>query len=270
MTPFVVKNKMAPGGTTKDGNSRATMISVPCGRCPACYRRRVSAWSFRLLQEYKVCYSAQFLTLTYDSCNVPLTSKGVAQLCKRDMQLFIKRLRKSHEEGTRIKYFAVGEYGGKTSRPHYHILLFNARVELVQSSWKLGNVHYGTVTAASIGYTLKYMAKKCKQVYGVEKPFALMSKGLGASYITGQVIKWHVSGRRMYCVLPGGKKISMSRYYKDKIFTPEMRKAVGVLTREDMLKEQSRLPVQDSAELAVQHAGMFKRMEFDYCKNEKL
>ena len=27
---------------------------------------------------------------------------------------------------TPLKYYAVGEYGGQTKRPHYHIVIFNA------------------------------------------------------------------------------------------------------------------------------------------------
>ena len=41
-------------------------------------------------------------------------------LKKSDFQKFIKRLRKDYD----IKYFACGEYGDKTLRPHFHAILF--------------------------------------------------------------------------------------------------------------------------------------------------
>lgn len=138
---------------------------VPCGKCANCRKRRVSAWSFRLLQEEKVSTSAHFITLTYDTATVPITRNGYMSLKKRDVQLFLKRLRKAHSgsASSGIKYYGVGEYGGKTKRPHYHIILFNIDVELVQTAWKWGQIHYGNVCGASVGYTLKYMCKE-KQI----------------------------------------------------------------------------------------------------------
>lgn len=246
-------------------------IAVPCGRCPACYARRVSAWSFRLMQEEKICESSYFITLTYDTKFLCFSKTGTASLCKRDVQLFFKRLRKdSRSIGKKIRYFAVGEYGERSGRPHYHIIIFNADVAAIQGAWDRGGVYYGTVTGASVGYTLKYMSKKGKHPYGTQKPFALMSKGLGVSYITPAMVKWHNSGRRMYCVLPGNKKVSMPRYYKEKVFSPEMRKAVGVLTRQDMLDEASRKPVINSDDLAKSHIAAFARMELRQTQNQKL
>ena len=44
----------------------------------------------------------------------------------RDLQLFLKRLRKrlSKYSDEKIRYYAVSEYGPKTFRPHWHILLY--------------------------------------------------------------------------------------------------------------------------------------------------
>lgn len=107
--------------------------------------------------------SAQFITLTYDTKHVPITKNLFMSLRKRDVQLFMKRLRFMHgplKDGQKpIKYYVAGEYGGRTLRPHYHIILFNADLKHIQSAWDLGQVHYGTVTDASVGYTLKYISK---------------------------------------------------------------------------------------------------------------
>lgn len=172
LTPYTVKDRMT---------NRS--IPVPCGKCPKCLSRRTSGWSFRLMQHEKTAQTAYFITLTYDTKNVNISKNGFMSLCKRDVQLFFKRLRKSHEKGTVIKYFAVGEYGGKTQRPHYHIILFNADVNKIQTAWNLGSVHYGEVSEASVGYTLKYMMKKSKIPMHRNddrvKEFSLMSKGLG-------------------------------------------------------------------------------------------
>lgn len=223
ITPMHIRNKIT-----------GQMHAVPCGKCPQCYTRRVSGWSFRLMQQSKVSDSSLFITLTYDSKHVPISKNGFMSLNKRDVQLFFKRLRKSHVgiDGNApkpIKYYAVGEYGGRTSRPHYHLIIFNARIETIQLAWDLGNVHYGQLTEASVGYTLKYMCKdpyKPKHQRDDRKPlFALMSKGLGKNYLTPQMVNWHKNDlrSRVHVNLEGGKKASMPRYYKDKIYTEQER-----------------------------------------------
>lgn len=157
-------------------------------------------------------------------------------LSKRDPQLFLKRLRKAHIKAgvqAKIKYYLVGEYGGKTTRPHYHAIMFNARTELILPAWNKGEIHYGTVDGASIGYCLKYLSKTSKIPLHANDDripqFALMSKGLGANYLTPAMSDWHKADlkNRMYCNLSDGRKISMPRYYKDKLYTDQERKIVA-------------------------------------------
>ena len=112
---------------------------------------------------------------------------------KSDLQKFFKRLRKWHGKNTTpLKYYAVGEYGGQTKRPHYHIVIFNADLSHFERAWSidlkpLGQIHIGTITEASIGYTLKYICKDSQipmhKNDDRQKEFALMSKGLGDNYL---------------------------------------------------------------------------------------
>jgi len=173
ITPFNVK--------MKDSTLR---VQVPCGVCPDCRARRASAWSFRLMQEDKTATSSTFLTITYDTRHVHFTKSGFMDLNKKDLQNFFKRLRYYHgEQGNKIKYYAVGEYGGRTKRPHYHAIIFNGNVELMQNAWPFGQLHYGDVSGASVGYTLKYITKpKTVPLHRNDDrtpEFSLMSKGLG-------------------------------------------------------------------------------------------
>lgn len=206
---------------------------VPCGKCPQCTARKTSAWSFRLMQEEKQSDSALFITLTYADAHLHFSDKNLPQLSKRDVQLFIKRLRKLHPTQSKpLKYFAVGEYGDRTWRPHYHLLLFNCQVELIQTAWHLGQVHYGTISEASVGYTLKYISKPKKtnyQLRGRTQQFSLMSKGLGKNYLTPAMLAWHHNDleTRAYCTIHDGKKISMPRYYKDKIYNQDQRSKIS-------------------------------------------
>lgn len=199
--------------------------------------RRISNWSFRLMQEYKRCDSAQFVTLTYDTDHVPISPKGFMTLSKTDPQKFLKRLRKRNPD-SKLKYYLCGEYGTKNMRPHYHLILFNARLDTIQPAWSvndvyIGDVHYGEVNEASVGYTLKYMSK-LKQIplHANDdrlKEFALMSKGLGDNYLTEAMKEWHKADltERMYLNLKDGKKIAMPRYYKDKIYDENERDIIG-------------------------------------------
>lgn len=202
------------------------------------------------MNEEKNSSSAHFITLTYDTKYVPIIENGYLDLSKRDVQLFFKRLRKYLSVETPvpvIKYYAVGEYGGKTSRPHYHVIVFNASLDAISSAWKLGHVYYGNVSGASVGYCLKYMCKNKKQMktwlQGRNKEFALMSKGLGISYLSSQMCEWHIDDleNRMYCNLEEGKKISMPRYYKERLYWDQERRVIaeaqGIIATDELLEK---------------------------------
>ena len=63
-----------------------------------------------------------------------------------------------------------------------------------------------------------------------------MSKRLGDNYINERTKKWHTSNLHNHYYLPltDGKKASIPRYYKDKIYAQEQRKAIGALKRIEM------------------------------------
>lgn len=200
-------------------------VDVPCGKCLECRKRRASGWSFRLRKEEERSSSSLFITLTYNNETIQknITPNGFLTLKKRDLQLFFKRLRKSHPKHCKLKYYAVGEYGGKFRRPHYHIILFNADEELIADAWGMGNVHFGQVSAASVGYTLKYVSKKGEVPRHKRDDrlpeFQLMSKKMGDNYLTQAVRKYHKKDLfNRFCIEDEGKKLAMPRYYKDKIY----------------------------------------------------
>lgn len=219
-TPFQLKERHKITGE---------IITVPCGKCPACVKRKQSAWSFRLMQEEKRADISHFITLTYDVKHVPLSERGLMTLVKEHFQLFMKRLRKlSTVNSYPIRYYAVGEYGKERLRPHYHAIIFNAEIRDIEKAWQLGSIHYGKVEGASVGYCLKYMLKANSKV-GIwdnddrQPEFALMSKGIGKKYLSDEVMQWHLADlpNRMYVTVADNKKCTMPRYYKDKIFKDE-------------------------------------------------
>lgn len=224
---------------------------VPCGKCPECKARIISGWSFRLMQEERVSTAAYFVTLTYDTHAVPFAPSGYMTLNKADVQKFMKRLRKRSTGEKPLKYFAVGEYGTKGWRPHYHLILFNAQPADIVYAWSLdgkpiGNVHFGQVSEASVGYTLKYIMKEGRIPLHRNDDrvpeFRIMSKGLGLSYISMEIIKWHHADllNRMYLPLKDGKKIAMPRYYKDWIYLDpfERQSIADHLVKETQLRQE--------------------------------
>ena len=277
ITPFYKKLEIVNGVTTG-------YVPFPCGKCPPCMRRRVSGWSFRLVKHGEQSNSALFVTLTYEDEKIPISKNGLQTLDKTDLQKFFKRLRKlTHEK---ISYYAVGEYGDKTQRPHYHIILFNANPRIVEIAWSIdtipiGHVHFGDVSDASIGYTLKYISKdkKIPMFNGDDrnKEFSLMSKGLGANYLNERTIKWHKQKleERMYLPLKGGKKAAMPRYYKDKLYKEGEKFMISV-----HMQQQAEIAVdkliqelgQDNfdGKLAERHLNEFRRMAKKSKQRQKL
>lgn len=185
------------------------------------------------MKEAENSSSAFFVTLTYNDETIPWGEDNMLTLWKHDLQCYFKRLRKLNEKlgnKVKLKYYAAGEYGGQTMRPHYHIILFNALEETIFEAWKLdgkelGFVHVGTVTDKSVGYTIGYLSKSrlIPEFEGdTRQPeFSLMSKGLGVSYVNEKTIFWHhVKKERLYLPMKDGVKIAMPRYYRNKIYAP--------------------------------------------------
>jgi hypothetical protein len=242
-TPFHVNNPRYPI------YSNDRQVPVPCGKCPACLSRRTSVWTFRLKTHAKNAISSYFVTLTYDTRYVPISSRGFLTLDKRDVQLYFKRLRKAHPKNHEpLKYYLAGEYGSKTFRPHYHIILFNAEIELIHKAWDKGEVHIGELTEASAAYTAKYINKG--KIIPMHKnddripEFSLMSKKLGLNYLSEKIINYHrVDIERNFITLEDGKKISLPRYFRQKIWSEaERRKQADVIAQKfKKLEDQKQL-----------------------------
>lgn len=232
-----------------------TWYNVPCGKCPACLQNRSNSWLIRLVEESKICQTAYFVTLTYSEDSVPVTQTGLRTLQKSDFQNFVKRLRKSSSNiletrcipGTQwsvsclgsIRYYCAGEYGDKFKRPHYHAIIFNAKPENIERSWSLaleaiGDVDIAPNSEATMAYTLKYLHKGriIPAFKGDDRlpEFSLMSKGLGVSYLSPEMVAYHQADKtRFYATLPGGVKTPLPRYLKQKIYNSDDRDAYAKL-----------------------------------------
>ena len=190
-SPYLVKNQY----TNVHGQNKVT--PVPCGKCINCKKRRSRHWVFRLNEEAKISKSASFLTLTYE--NAPISKNGFQTLVKKDYQDFMKRLRNLCPTST-LKYYMCGEYGSKTNRPHYHAILFNLPHSviknplLVEQQWKHGHIMLAENNQKTMNYVAGYVTKNTWKPIGNNDDrvpeFSLMSKKMGLSYLTPQMIKY--------------------------------------------------------------------------------
>lgn len=200
-------------------------LTVPCGKCILCRIQKRKEWSLRMLHELEDWNDSSFITLTYSDDFLPDNNS----LVKRDLQLFFKRLRKNLNH-RRIKYFACGEYGTKTFRPHYHAILFGVGLskndkQSVMDSWRfcdwnnrtIKNKSFGLAEVDSIRYVAQYIDKKYSGDLAYEEyeskfrtpVFRLLSCGLGANYCDRVSSQLAENG---YITL-NGIKHSIPRYY---------------------------------------------------------
>ena len=137
-----------------------------------------------------------FVTLTYDNAYYP----EFGDLCPDHLQRWLKRIRKFEvkRSGGKLRYFAVGEYGDRLGRPHYHVALFGlgceqgggirgcacSSCEGVRKTWGLGHVLIGSWGPQSASYVCGYVSRKATSDYWGDRvpPFRRMSlvPGLGA------------------------------------------------------------------------------------------
>lgn len=144
-----------------------------------------------------------FWTLTYAPENVPLNS----ELHPKHLQDFLKRFRRSIAP-MRVRFYACGEYGDETERPHYHIAMFNypgcvygrsryrtrrgnccVNCDRVRDTWGLGLVDGGPLDPEGMQYVAGYVMKKMtapddKRLYGRHPEFARRSMGLGVGALS--------------------------------------------------------------------------------------
>jgi len=140
------------------------VIFLPCSRCVGCRANQSLTWAIRCYHESLSYSQNSFLTLTYrDPCP--------ATLDPDHLRLFWMRARKKFGK---LRYFACGEYGDMTRRPHYHALIFGH--DFLEGSvrhctgtfyhpeldecWGHGFVDVGSLEFPSILYVAGYASKK--------------------------------------------------------------------------------------------------------------
>jgi len=196
-------------------------MEVPCGTCILCREEQARQTAVRIYHEAQSYADNCFLTLTYSNNHLPphgsLRYEDLVKFWKRLRKVVARRSQTDRTTLPRLRYYAVGEYGDRTLRPHYHACIFGhafltGRIvvethphvlwttEELEACWGLGQARVGDLNFATARYTAQYICKKlrAKQKYvrvdeetgemiALEQPRAFMSKNLGKNWWA----QWH-------------------------------------------------------------------------------
>lgn len=236
-------------------------VEIPCGKCIGCRLEYSRQWANRMMLECKYHSQNWFITLTYDDLHVPRSYYGDPDsgeplpsltLNKRDIQLFFKRLRK--QTGQHFRYYACGEYGENTHRPHYHFIVFGLELddlkflrradnfdyftsETIANAWSQFDNHTGertpigfhmvcNVSWETCAYVARYVTKKLNgaaaefyDTFNISPEFCLMSRrpGIARQYFdenASDILKYQLIN---ISTPNGGKQFKPPRYY-DQLF----------------------------------------------------
>lgn len=263
-------------------------VEISCGQCIGCRAEKSRQWAVRCMHEASLHDSNVFLTLTYDDEHLPKHGS----LRKKDIQLFMKRLRKfAHPK--KVRFFHSGEYGDDSLRPHYHMLLFGFdfvdktmwtvrhkitvyRSASLEKLWHLGNSEIGTVTFESAAYVAKYCIKRLTgeeadaryrrlctdtgELVPVEPEYATMSRrpGIGREWYERYGHEVH----RDDSVIVNGREQLPPKYYDDlaEVMRPDVLKKVKHARKRGINEEEQAPTRLTHRELhAIYKRNFFKR-----------
>lgn len=235
-------------------------LALPCGKCIGCRSARATAWANRCQHEASQYENNIFLTLTYDEEHLPENG----HLRARDLQLFIKRLRKHHAKTQdTLRYFACGEYGEQNQRPHYHAIIFNldfgdkykVATDLYESEtlcglWPQGMGRFGDATPAAANYIAQYnlnkQGKGDRDPEGRKRvaPFLRMSlkPAIGSAWLA----QYQYDLEQGYLVDHKGNKTGIPRTYKKKLdrTNPALYDAIKYNTDQNKKRRTQETPQQ--------------------------
>lgn len=187
------------------------MVSVPCGSCRECLTQSSRSWAFRIMKEAQQHEDNWFITFTYDDNHIPennmLDVKAISNFNKK-LKVYLNRKGLKSD----FRFYAVGEYGGQTARPHYHVIYFGLDIpdlkyicktekgdlvfdsDFIRNVWSNGFITIEGVSVGSACYVARYCDKKKRlnksqkeelQKKGIVPEFSRMSNrpGIGAVYL---------------------------------------------------------------------------------------
>lgn len=286
---------------SQNGNIKEIQ-KIGCGQCFGCRMEYAREWATRCEIEMRQWEHNWFLTLTYDDEHLPRnvgidTKTGEVidtnYLVPEDLTQFMKSLRQywqRHYDVNNIRFYACGEYGDRSQRAHYHVILFNIDIpdiephhkntkgnmvftsKIIEHIWGRGIIGIGIANWETAAYTAQYMLKKqkgknAKSYYAdrhITPEFTRMSRmpGIAAEWYKANKDKlWQTDE----IILAKGRKVKPPSYY-DKLYDLEIETLEKQATNEedcraklDAKKELRELIRRKRKDAAI--AGMQLQME---------
>lgn len=190
---FTEKGKRAIVFSRNQSTGSGVSLKLPCMKCIGCEERKLLDMSVRCVHERRVRgHHSWMVTLTYEDRHLP----AHGSLAKQDLRNFFKRMweefPKDKEEFPdpphgQFRYHAIGEYGSKRGRPHYHVLFFDLRLPdvrhaydrkgrfpvyesmLLKELWPHGRIQIDEMNPNTAQYVCGYITQKLvKKGYDLE------------------------------------------------------------------------------------------------------
>lgn len=240
------KSKYFDSWTTSDGWSHKYVL-CKCNQCIGCRLDASREWASRCELEYKAYeelygrdnarWATWFVTLTYDDEHLPIGKCLEPTAVIDDVSAFMKELREYAKRDNKVlagfseyvtldpeylpqglRMYATSDYGKKYHRPHYHMILFGLKQDMIDKKtgkgdleffftnecgdpiyhshylrkiWKKGFVDVGFFDWRTAAYTARYVVSKHKGLdskyyedHGIEPEVSRQSNrpGIGALY----------------------------------------------------------------------------------------
>lgn len=281
-----------------------------CGRCMPCRIQRRRIWEHRITLETNLLPDNSFLTLTYSDQALPVNGTGLGTLEPKHLQDWLKRLRKGFKEhistltllrskqfpllhsagstprlNDSLRYYAVGEYGDETFRPHYHAAIFGlptcsnvltrkpycqcTTCHLVRTTWGHGQIHVGTLEPASARYLAGYIEKKMTRnddprLQGRHPEFSRMSlkPGIGYNYmheVASTLMQFNLEdtaqGDVPSSLRHGTRTLPLGRYLTRKLRTL-VGKLEGAPDETIQARAEEMRPLQEAARNSATHPSL--------------
>lgn len=261
------------------GETYPVYLAVPCGKCALCKEHKAQMWQTRCLAETATSdYPPLFITLTYDNDHLP--SEGVN---KRDVQLFLKRLRKRiafDGYDNHLRYILVSEYGKNTHRAHYHLLLWNMPYissddpscsswlklkQYIEECWQNGFIAMEKCKDASGKYCMKYLRKECYIPEGKNDTFLLASRRRGIGFAFADELTEFMRSN------PGQTSISIGNKFDGSVTNcaiPDYFKRLWFPSLSGIVKQEVRDDVSRFMTLARNLTWLSRKYDYTWLFNE--
>lgn len=236
-----------------------------------------------------------FLSLSYRDEALPICATGLPTLSRSHFTLWLKRYREEIYP-LKIRFYGVGEYGERTWRPHYHVIVFGQKMcergrtlkdprtgrplwekccdqcRLIGKTWGKGDVDLGEVNVQSARYVSNYVIKRLTDpsnldLQGREPEFGTMSRhpGIGADMMhdVGSSLMYYDLEKKLddvpHSLRHGGQEMPLGRYLRG-----HLRKILG---RDEKAPEStikaSQEKLQPMREAAFENSRSFKQEVVD-------